>query len=119
VNQAVPTENISLAEFQANMVQLVTIASRLAAEVIILGLLPVDEAKTTPFKEQKYYTVAQLAAYNEVLAEIARDKKLRFVNFFPDWQQRSLPELFADGLHPNTLGHQLMFEQIKRQLFTS
>jgi lysophospholipase L1-like esterase len=117
LNKAEPEVNISLEEFENNMNKLIDQASQLSSEVILIGLVPVDETRTAPYKESKYYLVDRMEQYNQVLANLAEKRKLRFVNFFPTWKGLDLPSLFADGLHPNTEGHSLMFETIKRELF--
>lgn len=112
-----PENDISAVEYEKNVRQIIEIGENLSKEVILIGLIPVDEARTTPYKENKYYLVGVLEEYNNILLKIAKEKGLRFVNLFPDWKKMNLPELFADGLHPNTRGHQIMFETIKRELF--
>lgn len=113
-----PVKNIDINEFENNIRKIIEIAERLSIEVILIGLVPVDETKTAPYKEQKYYLVEKLEEYNNVLQKISEEKQLRFVNFFPNWINMNLNELFDDGLHPNTEGHKIIFETIKNQLFS-
>jgi lysophospholipase L1-like esterase len=112
-----PEKDISIEEYEDNLRQLITIAESLSQEVILIGLLPVEEAKTTPYKENSHYLNERLAAYNQVILKVAQEKQLKFVDFFPEWKKLDLTKLFADGLHPNTEGHRMMFEKIKDQLF--
>jgi len=37
---------------------------------------------------------------------------------YDEWLQRKdFPALFADGLHPNTEGHKMIFEKVSSELF--
>jgi len=119
IDEGNATNNISIDEYRENLIKLVTIATNLSHEVILIGLVPVDETRTAPYKEQKYYTMDQVEKYNEVIRSVASEKHLRFVNFLPDWKNKDLTVLLADGLHPSTEGHQIMFETIKTTLFVA
>lgn len=109
--------NISVEEFEKNMLQIIEIAQNLSKEVVLIGLVPVNELLTRPYKENKHYLLEQLKKYNQVLKNVALEKNLKFIDMFDDWMQKDLPSLFADGLHPNTLGHQMIFEAVKTNLF--
>jgi len=117
VDTSNPANDISVDEYKENMLKLVNIAITLSHEVILIGLVPVDETRTAPYKEQKYYTMDQIEKYNEVIRSVAEEKQLRFVNFLPEWKNKDVASLLADGLHPNTEGHRIMFETIKTSLF--
>ncbi len=118
VNKDDIDSNISQTEFQENLVKLVGVAHKLSHEVVLIGLVPVHEPDTTPFKENKHYTVSRMAEYNQIINQVAIDKGLKMINMFDDWKNGDLQELFADGLHPNTEGHRLMFEKVRDELFT-
>ncbi|PIR62815.1 MAG: hypothetical protein COU65_01470 [Candidatus Pacebacteria bacterium CG10_big_fil_rev_8_21_14_0_10_42_12] len=109
--------DISIEEFEKNILRLVEIAKNLSREVVLIGLVPVFEKLTTPFKEDKHYLVERLEKYNQVLANVATKNNLLFIDMFADWKQMDLETLFDDGLHPNTKGHQMMFEIIRDILF--
>lgn len=113
VNKDNLDNDISLEEFEANMSKLIGIAKKLSREVVLIGLVPVNEKLTTPFKENKHYLINRIEKYNQVLAKIAKKNNLKFVDMFDDWKTRDLESLLDDGLHPNTDGHRLMFEAIK------
>jgi lysophospholipase L1-like esterase len=115
-NRADISLNISIEEFENNLNKLVQIGIKLSQEVVLIGLLPVYEPKTSPFKEQKYYSNKRLAQYNAVVEKVAKQNNLRFINLFPDWINKDLESLFDDGLHPNSKGHKVMFETIKNFL---
>lgn len=117
VNKDDPDNDISIKEFEKNILELVDIAKRLSREVVLIGLVPVFEELTIPFKENKHYLVERMEKYNQVLASVASEKNLLFIDMFANWRQMDLQTLFDDGLHPNTKGHQMIFEKIKSILF--
>jgi len=117
INRGDLENNISPAEFANNINKIISIASSLSSEVILIGLVPVDETKTTPYKENKHYTLARISEYNQILKETAITNSLKFVDLFPVWLAQDFTQLLADGLHPNSLGHKLIFETVKSQLF--
>ena len=117
VDKVDANNNISPAEFRQNIGNIIQIAKQLSKELVLIGLLPVDESLITPYKEEKYYFNEQLKKYNQILKEIAEEQKLNFVNMFEEWTKKDWPTLLDDGLHPNTSGHQLIFEAVKSELF--
>ncbi len=116
VNMDDPDNDISIEEFEKNILELVDIAKQLSREVVLIGLVPIFEKLTTPFKENKHYLVERMEKYNQVLENVASKKNLVFVDMFADWKKMNIQSLFDDGLHPNTKGHQLIFEKIKTTL---
>ena len=109
--------DISPKEFEKNIHKLIGIAKQLSCEVILIGLVPVHEPLTTPYKENKHYQVGQIEKYNQILNTSAQKNNIMFVDMFEDWMQRDLSQLFSDGLHPNTLGHEIMYKTIRREIF--
>jgi lysophospholipase L1-like esterase len=117
VNKDDLENDISKEEFRENILKLIKIAEKLSKEIVLIGLVPVYEPQTTPFKENKHYIVSRMEEYNRVLREVAQERELKFVDMFADWKTKDLEILFADGLHPNTEGHKMIFETVKKALF--
>jgi lysophospholipase L1-like esterase len=112
-----PDQEISLEEYKKNILQLIQLAKALSKEVVIVGLFPADEKLSTPYKEDKFYFNQKLEKYNNALREIAADEGLQFVDIFASLLSQDYLQLLADGLHPNTAGHQFIFEAVKKALF--
>lgn len=117
INKENPHKDINIEEFQNNISEIINVSQNLASEVMLVGLVPVVESLTTPYKGDSYYLVDRMNSYNQILSEMAKDRGLRFVDMFEDWMKKDLTQLFDDGLHPNTEGHREMYEEIKKQLF--
>jgi lysophospholipase L1-like esterase len=118
INKLDAQNNISEEEFRENMLKLIKIAKKLVKKVVILGLFPIYEEKTSPFKEQKYYSNERVKRYNDILKECSEQENVPFKNFFPSWKNKNLKELFDDGLHPNKEGHLMAYKEIKEFLFS-
>lgn len=116
-NHADPQQNISPQEFRTNIVKLIDIGQTLAGKVILIGPPPVYEPKTSPYKEEKYYTRHNIDEYNQILIDCAKEKDVQMINILPLWQNFDLKTLFDDGLHPNAKGAKIMYDQIRDFMF--
>jgi len=119
INKIEKEKNVSEQEFKLNLLKLIKITKKLCREIILIGLSPVYEPQTTPFKEQKYYYNERIEKYDQIIKNVAKDKNIKFVNIFSEFKNKDLAKLFADGLHPNTQGHKIIFEKVKKELFES
>ena len=119
INKANSFDNTSLTEFEQNIEKLISITKKLSVELILIGILPVDETFTLPYKEEKYYQLENLREYNQIIKNVANRFKIQFIGMYDEWVQRKdLTALFADGLHPNINGHKMIFEKIQAELFS-
>lgn len=117
VDKANPARNISEHEYMSNLRSLITSASEYFCRTVVIGLPPVDEALTTPFREQNYYYNEAISRYEAAAARVAYDTKSDFIAINSTWADIDVKAHLADGLHPNTQGHALLFEQIRSCLF--
>lgn len=101
-------------QFKANLELLNSLAKKYSQKVAFIGLTSVDEAKTAPvtWHKDKFYTNENLSKTNQIIKEFCQQNKLLFVDLFDVLNMDDL----EDGLHPNTVGHQKMFEVIKDEL---
>ncbi len=112
----------SLAQFQQNMGLLIKIASKLASQILILGLTSVDERKTKPVPwNDCFYSNEKIKQYDNILREVSEkaekennNGKVEYIELFSLLSKKDL----ADGLHPTDEGHRKIFELVKR-LFTN
>lgn len=107
---------IPISRFRKNIREIIKISRKYAHNLIFLGLLPVDEDKTTPIEGDKFYYNERLEEYNDVLKDICKKEKVLFIEFFPFWIKLDYKILFIDGIHPNSKGYDLMFKDIKSRL---
>lgn len=103
-------------KFKENIKKLISQAKEFSPEVIFIGPTPVDEAKTTPvpWDENKFYKNDYLHQYDEIIKSVCQENKILFVEIFNQWIQTDFKQLLdQDGLHPNSKGHEKIFEAVK------
>jgi len=104
-------------EFRGNIQKLIEKAQKISPKIIFVGLTPVDEPKTTPipWNTDKSYKNENVKKYNEIIKSICK-KNIYFIEVFENWIDSNYKELLEDGLHPNTKGHEKIFEAVKDYL---
>src|SRR3989338_2109305 len=75
---------VTLEEFEKNLYKLIAEARKYVKEIIFVGLLPVDEAKTdqTPWNPLKSYRNTLVKEYNDVLQKVAEKEGIYFIEIF-------------------------------------
>ena len=108
---------VPLDQFKTNLVNLITAAKRHNWEIILVGPASVDQTKVdpVPWRPELGYKTELVRQYSQVMGKIAEQEKLKFVDLFNQLPEDYLQTL-DDGLHPNTLGHQLIFNLVKNVL---
>lgn len=102
---------VSKTEYRENVEEIIDKASHLADQVIAVGLSPVDEEELADSLEASRYLNSGVREYEEILKRACSQEGVEFIPTFDSlaegetWNQK----LF-DGLHPNTRGHQEIYE---------
>ena len=109
---------VPLEKFKNNIQSLINIAKRFSQKIIFAGLTPVDEPKTTPipWNADKSYKNEYIQQYNDIIRTACEENNLFFIEIFERLKILDYKNLFEDGLHPNSQGHQKIFEIIKEFL---
>lgn len=102
-----------LEEFEENLGKIMEMAKRYSQKIYFVGLTKVDDKRTNPIAWEKElsYTEAVVKLYDQTLLGFCRDSGVEYL---------SVPllsdEELDDGVHPNSLGHERIFEEIKNSL---
>ncbi|MCD6094549.1 hypothetical protein J7J39_01440 [bacterium] len=117
-SQFVHSENknrIPLEKFKENIQKLIKSAKKFSSKIIFVGLSPVNETKTTPipWDTDKSYRNEYIEQYNQTIKEVCREKKIYFIEIFEKLKDADYQKLLEDGLHPNSEGHQKIFEIVE------
>lgn len=101
--------------FKENIQELANLAQKFAQKIIFIGLTPVDESKMAPLPGNigKSYKNENIQNYNEIIKLFCRENSLLFVEIFEHWIKMDYKNLLEDDFHPNSAGHQRIFETIK------
>jgi len=106
------------AETKENVVQLIKLAQKYASKIIFVGLLPADEAKTKPLEwdANLSYKNEYIKKYNEVIKKTCSENKIPFIDMFDKLMESDYIKTLDDGIHPNSEGHQKIFELVREYL---
>ncbi len=107
--------NVELENFKQNLITLLEQAKKYSKKIIFLGLTPIDETKTDPipWSSMKSYKNEYVESYNNALKDFCHKNTVEFI----DLLEKLNPETdLEDGLHPNSKGHQKIYEIVKKFL---
>lgn len=102
-------------KFIANLKTLIKQAKEFTDRIVFIGLTNVEENKVMPIPwgdKSENYDNTNIDLYNSAIEETANKFNIPFFNIFELLEMSEL----EDGLHPNSKGHQKMFEKIKEFL---
>lgn len=116
-SQFIPSTNsnrISVDNFKINLEKLYNIAKKFTSKIIFVGLTLVDEVKTTPipWDTNKTYINENIKQFDQCIKVFCSEKNLKFIEMNNVLKSEDL----ADGLHPNSRGHEKIFHKIKSSL---
>ena len=105
---------VPFAEFQSHLGTLLDDAKALSP-VLFLGMVPVNESKM-PFMDAFFFTQEDQYLYKEATRLACQERGIPYLDIFEIWRQRGQDwineRLMEDGLHPNPLGYEALFEDI-------
>ena len=102
-------------KFKENIQNLIKVAKIFTQKIIFVGLTLVDESKTTPipWNPNKIYKNENIKRNNEIIKSVCKENNIYFIEIFDKWLKSDYKNLLEDGLHPNSQGHQKIFEIVK------
>ena len=90
-----------------------------SSKIMFVGLPSCDEKLTTPvFWTDIHYTNKRMFEFEKVMRDFCADQQILHVPTFETFQEKLKTGygLFADGLHPNNEGHELIFQLVRPEL---
>lgn len=120
-SQYVLAENnhrVSPEEYRQNLLKLIEKSKQHQADLILVGITPVDDTRVdpTPWTPGKSYRLEFVEKYEKILKEVSQEQNIPFVEILSKFKEKDFKSLLTDGLHPNSEGHQVMYDEIKRYL---
>lgn len=105
---------VNIKDFEKNLKELIKKSKKFTNKIIFLGSKSVDESKTNPIPWQKdyYYTKENMKLYDKKVREIAENNDCNYIFLFNELNNKD----FEDGLHPNSKGHEKIFQKVKEFL---
>ncbi|MBR9704974.1 hypothetical protein GOV12_06175 [Candidatus Pacearchaeota archaeon] len=106
--------------FEKNIKKLVNESKKFTKNVVFVGLTPVDEKLACPY-ENSYFTNDKIKEYNEVIRKVCVNDEsvnggVRFLDIYESLNELDFLKCLSDGLHPDSKGHDMMFEIIRNGL---
>jgi len=104
---------IPVEEFEDNLLELIELVKKYKFEVVFIGFGKVDESKTNPttFDKNLFYKNEVYEQYDALLQMISKEKNCHYVEL--KRFKENYKDLLEDGVHPNTKGHKVIFEEVK------
>ena len=102
---------VPISGFKKNLDILSQKAKVFTKKVIFISITKVDESKTapTPWNTDNFYENKNVKEYNQAIKDFCRKNNLLFIDLFDLLDKEDL----EDGLHPNSAGHEKMFQRVK------
>jgi lysophospholipase L1-like esterase len=101
--------------FERNLNALIGKARRFTKDIIFVGIAKGSDRETVPLKASttgKCYDKKNVKIYNEMIKKVCTKEKILFIGVL----DKLIDSDFYDGLHPNTVGHEKIFEEVKKKL---
>lgn len=103
-------------EYEENIQAIVDEIKKINAKPVILSITPVDKrVGEMNWKKGYGYTDEQVEKFNQIVKDIASKNNIELIDIYSEFKS-SNDELLLDGLHPNSKGHELIFEKVKDSL---
>jgi lysophospholipase L1-like esterase len=98
-----------------NIQKIIDLAEKFSKKIVFVGLTPVDEGKTNPLPWAPQFSVKNenIKKYDEIIKKVCKKNKILFVELFDNWSKINYNGLLEDGQHPNSRGHEKIFETVK------
>lgn len=100
--------------FEKNIKEIIRKTKKYTDDIILVGLLPIDENKTNPYDVNRYLLNKYIKDYNNIIKKCSNQQDVFFINMYDNFIGRNYDLLFYDGVHPNKKGYDLMYNIIKK-----
>lgn len=112
-------QNSTPENYRRELEELISKARQYSDKIMFVGIAPCDEARSQPIPWNKdiFFTNERLRIFDEALKNVCRQERVKYQPVFDVLKDKMEKEdIYADGLHPNDVGHQLIFEQVQPAL---
>lgn len=108
---------LSEKEFEHNLKELISKAQKISSKIVFVGIAPFDESRVSPVPWHKDLVYKNVLAkrFNRIIEKTCQENNLLFIDIFNKITQKDCKN-FEDGAHPDSSGHEKIFEIIKKSL---
>lgn len=104
--------NVTVDDFKSNIETLIEQAKSHTKEIVFINSIPVDDKLSLDW-ENLEFTNKRVEQYNNIIKEICDKNHILFFDIYSEFSKLDYKALLIDGLHPNSKGHEKMYELIK------
>jgi lysophospholipase L1-like esterase len=105
-------------EYEKNFQEILKISKELVGRVVVIGIYPVKEEICNPFKGFLLFLNERIKNYEQIMRECCKKQEIEYIDIYSDFEKLD-ESYYADGLHPNSKGHKVIFEKVKNYLENS
>lgn len=108
-------------QFRENLDKVVKLAKKYSTKIILKGETPVDESKVDPLPWLPGHSCknSYRKEFDKIIQSVANENKAHFIDVYEAFANIDYKKLLADGDHPTSQGHKLIFETIKDYLINN
>lgn len=105
-------------KFRQNIIQLITLAGKYSDKMVFIGLTPVDETRVDPIPWATDFSYRNefVKQYDAIIKDVCRKNNILYLGVFDNLMKSGFIEMLADGVHPNSRGHDLIFKIVDQKL---
>lgn len=108
---------VSPEEYKNNMLKLIAKSNQYDADLLFVGLTPVDKrVDPIPWRQDSTYRLELVKKYEDIIKEVSREQNVTFIEIMSKFMKRGHRNLLIDGVHPTTEGHKIIYEEVKKYL---
>ncbi len=103
---------ISDEQFKDNVNKIIKIAKNFSDKVMFVGYTPVDEKRTNPWYDVAYLN-ERIKKFDNIVKSVCKENAIPFLDLYSVFGSEDYLKYIYDGLHPNSSGHEKMFDLVK------
>ena len=111
-NNRVLNRQVTEIEFKKAIEKLIEISIRMECKVCFIGLTPVNPSRSKGLN----FDNKEVQKFDQYLSTICDQKQISKVNLFEELVSNNFDDLLVDSVHPNTQGHEILFQKILNQI---
>jgi len=108
-------------EFKNNLQKLINLARKISDKIVFIGLPMIDQeiVDPMPWDTDKSYRNEYVKKYDKAIKLIVEENGMEYISIFEKFAVDDYKKLLFDGAHPNSDGHQLIFEVVRDYLLAN
>lgn len=107
---------VSENDYRKNMRNLLDVAEDLADEVLVISDFYISIEGEIPYAPEKKVSDERLGRYMSIQKQVCQKKNIPQINLRDEFKPVKAKQMLEDGLHPNSEGHERIFEVVKERL---